>query len=131
MEKKHTKMKKQSLLYTPVGIGFLAIILLYMAYTTYGVYAKWSDANAKLGEAEDAYTATVARHDAISSDLEVLSTPRGKEEVIREKFHVVKEGEGVVVLPGDALAEQVAGMPKEKEKKGFWLVFKGIFTKGE
>ncbi len=130
MEKRHAKIKKrkQSLLYTPIGIGFLAAILLYLGYSTFGVYTKWSDAHAKLTEARAAYTATVERHDAISDDLHTLSTDRGKEEIIREKFNVVKEGEGVVVLPNTGAAQEEAAAVKPKEKKGFWQFLKAIFV---
>lgn len=133
MPKKHTTIKKQkqSLLYTPVGIGFLAAIFLFMAYSTYGVFTKWSDANGKLLEAQESYSATVARHEAISKDLETLSTPRGKEEIVREKFNVVKEGEGVVVLPGSADSSTLVAETAPKKKKGLWQAIKGIFTKGE
>lgn len=122
-------MKKQSLLYTPVGIGLLAIVLIYMVYTTYGVYSKWSESHSKLVETRDAYTATVARHDAISDDLRELSTPRGKEEIIREKFQVVKEGEGVIVLPASPALEESMEAVKMKEKKSFWQTLIGIFSK--
>ncbi|MBP6926496.1 MAG: hypothetical protein KBB70_02235 [Candidatus Pacebacteria bacterium] len=133
MQKKHTNIKKQkqSLLYTPIGIGFLAALFLYMAYSTYGVFTKWRDSHTKLIEAEESYTATVARHEAISKDLNTLSTPRGKEEVVREKFNVVKEGEGVVVLPGSADSATLTAETAPKKKKGFWQALKGIFTKGE
>ena len=133
MAEKHAKIKKQkqSLLYTPVGIGFLMALFLYMVYSTYGVYTKWSDAHAKLVEAQASYTATVARHDAISKDLAALSTERGKEEVVREKFNVVKEGEGVVVLPADPNTSDFATLNTPKPKKSFWAVLKGLFSKGE
>ena len=133
MQKKHTNIKKQkqSLLYTPIGIGFLAALFLYMAYSTYGVFTKWRDSHTKLIEAEESYTATVARHEAISKDLNTLSTPRGKEEVVREKFNVVKEGEGVVVLPADPNASDFATLNTPKPKKSFWAVLKGLFSKGE
>ncbi len=130
MPKMHAKIKKQkqSLLYTPIGIGFLVIVLLYMSYSTYGVYTKWRDAHTKLVEAQESYTATVARHDAISADLSALSTARGKEEVVREKFNVVKDGEGVVVLPGSA-DDQVTSNTTPKAKKGFWAWFTGLFKR--
>ena len=130
MPKMHAKIKKQkqSLLYTPIGIGFLVIVLLCMSYSTYGVYTKWRDAHTKLVEAQESYTATVARHDAISADLSALSTARGKEEVVREKFNVVKDGEGVVVLPGSA-DDQVASNTTPKVKKGFWAWFTGLFKR--
>ncbi len=134
MEKRHAKIKKrkQSLLYTPVGIGFLVLLLLYIGYSTYGVFTKWSDAHAKLVEAEESYTATAARYDAITEDLHDLSTDRGKEEIVREKFNVVKEGEGVVVLPNTGTPEEDAKVAGQtKEKKSFWQFLKGIFTKDE
>lgn len=126
---KKVKKNKQSLLYTPVGIGFLAIVLLYLAYATYGIYSKWSDANQKLLMTKEGYSATVARHNAISDDLHRLSTERGKEEVIREKFNVVKNGEGVVVLPGDG--EEMGNQKAEsvENKKNFWQYFKEFFAK--
>ncbi|MEN9582796.1 MAG: hypothetical protein RL641_750 [Candidatus Parcubacteria bacterium] len=133
MEKRHAKIKKRknSLLYTPVGISFLAIALIYIAYSSFGVFAKWKGAHAKLIDAQDAYSATAARYDAISNDLRALSTDRGKEEIVREKFNVVKAGEGVVVLPSSGTMEEEAVAPLPKEKKSFWAFLKGVFRKDE
>jgi hypothetical protein len=130
MEKQHAKIKKRknSLLYTPIGISFLAIMLLYLAYSSYGVFLKWSEAHAKLTDVEDSYGATFARYDAISADLEALSTNRGKEEIVREKFNVVKDGEGVVVLPFMRASVEETVEPLPKVKKSFWSFVKGLFV---
>ena len=129
MEKKHVKMNKQSLLYTPIGILLLAIVLLYIVYKVYGVYVKWGEAHTNLSQAENVYTATVSRHNAIAKDIQELETPRGKEEIIREKFDVVRDGEGVVVLPEEDSSLTEDSMPKNGTSKGFWYFLKHIFTR--
>ena len=64
---------------------------------------------------------------ALSNDISKLETEEGKEEVIRSKFQVAKEGEKMVTI----VNEDNKGPLTEKEKinHGFWNWIKGIFNK--
>lgn len=66
------------------------------------------------------------RKEKLSSDIEKLNTDEGKEELIRENFGFVKEGEGVVVVVEDKEQNEI---PVVKENKGFFSFLKNIFKK--
>ncbi|MEI8270399.1 MAG: septum formation initiator family protein [bacterium] len=62
----------------------------------------------------------------LSTDIEKLGTDNGKEEVIRENFGMVKEGEQVVVIVDDKSINE----PEKKEKSGGIInFFKSLFNK--
>ena len=65
-----------------------------------------------------------ARKAKLSEDIKKLGTDEGKEEVIRENFGMVKEGENVVVIVDDKNATE----PGKKEESG-WIInfFKNLF----
>ncbi len=84
-----------------MGIVFLLLVTLYVGYSAFALYGKYAEARDKKKEAEAALIEAQTREAQVKADLDKLSTDRGREEVIREKFNVVKEGEGVVVIPGD------------------------------
>jgi hypothetical protein len=113
-------IKKRKLLYTPVGITLLFILTLYIGYSVFELYGKYAEARDKKN------TAAAALHDAenrraqVQSELDKLSTDRGREEVIREKFNVTKEGEGVVVIPGDETSGDKETGATSTKKEGFF-----------
>jgi hypothetical protein len=113
-------IKKRKLLYTPVGIALLFILTLYIGYSVFELYGKYAEARDKKNTATAALLDAENRHSQVQSDLDKLSTERGREEVIREKFNVTKEGEGVVVIPGDETGtDQEIGVTSAK-KEGFF-----------
>ena len=62
----------------------------------------------------------------LSSDIDKLGTDKGKEEMIRENFGMVKEGEGVIVVVDDKNQQDISN---QKENKGFFSFFKNLFRK--
>jgi cell division protein FtsB len=58
------------------------------------------------------------------SDIEKLNTDKGKEEVIREKFGVVKDGEQVIVIVDD---KSQTATPSQVGSNGFFSFIKNIF----
>src|SRR5258706_2777770 len=97
---------------------FLA--LLYISYSSYGLFGKFKEARKKRAIAEAALIETEARKAQVQADLDKLSTDRGREEVIREKFNVVKEGEGVVVIPGAINDNETSTLVQAQPKEGFF-----------
>src|SRR3990172_8407411 len=61
---------------------------------------------------------------ALGSQIEKLKTNDGLEEKIREKFRVVKEGEGLIVIVDDQNSSNVALTPKTAS---FWNFLKNLF----
>jgi len=62
--------------------------------------------------------------DSLEGQIEKLKTNDGVEEKIREKFRVVKDGEGLVVIVDD----QKPAEPEAPAKQGiFWSFLKDLF----
>ena len=120
--------RKRKLLYTPIGIAVLFLAFVYVSYSTIGLYGKYKEAMAKNKVAASALADARDREYKIQTESDKLATDRGQEEIIREKFDVVKGGEGVVVIPDDSLGQSAsADSAVSAEHKGFWDFLKNIF----
>ncbi len=119
MQKNYFQQKRK-LLHSPVAITLMFLALLYISYSSYGLFGKFKEARKKRAIAEAALIETEARKAQVQADLDKLSTDRGREEVIREKFNVVKEGEGVVVIPGDINDNETSTLVQAQPKEGFF-----------
>jgi cell division protein FtsB len=64
------------------------------------------------------------RKEKLSGDILKLNTDKGKEEIIRENFGLVKEGENVIVIIDD---KEKTEAPAEPKNKGIFSFFKNIF----
>jgi cell division protein FtsB len=78
--------------------------------------------NKKIQEAE--ISNLEKRKEKLSSDIEKLGTDKGKEEMIRENFGLVKEGENVIVIVED---KNQVKTPVEKKENSFFSFFKRLF----
>ena len=65
-----------------------------------------------------------ARKTKLTSDIEKLGTDEGKEEVIRDNFGMVKDGESVVVIVDD---KNTTEPEKKPETGGIINFFKNLF----
>lgn len=65
------------------------------------------------------------RREKLSNDIEKINTEKGKEEIIRENFGLVKEGEEVIVIIEDK--NNISNL-SENKNKGFWFFLKGLFN---
>lgn len=115
--------RHRSVFHSPAAIVIYFIAIVYLAFLVVRIAGKSREAgeNRRIAEAELAELA--ARRESLAADIERLETDDGLEEAIREKFRVVKEGEGIVVIIDEP--EDDAGT--KKEGGGFWKFVKGIF----
>lgn len=74
--------------------------------------------------AEDKLSQLMVQKEKLTADINQLNTPDGVEEVIRNKFGLVKEGEGMIVIVEDKNKE-VAPTPSKFSR--FWSYLKGLF----
>ncbi len=114
-----------------IRLGFWVLILIaivavvFMCFVTWGVYQKQKEAKREYDVQIESLGNLHSRKEALSLQLERLSTDRGVEEVVRKKFPVVKEGEEVIVL--------VDGEPGSEEsaieaKASVWDAIKSWFS---
>ncbi len=120
---------KQKLFHTTPMLLLLALFLLFFIYNIFGLMRKNAETKENKLRAAKENTDLVTQQSQINADIGELETDRGTEQVIREKFGVVKNGEGVVVVVDGADEETVT--PKPKESGGIIRFFKNIFSSGD
>lgn len=119
---------KRSLFHTTPAILIFAVLLLFFVYNIFGLIRKNGETKQNKVRAQIENAKLLDQQAHLDADMKELETDRGTEQVIREKFGVVKKGEGVVVVV-DAIP-QVKGESSEKEK-GLTGFFKRLFEKDE
>ncbi len=94
----------------------LSIILLFFAWGVMGVLVRMQTTRENRKIAEAKFAELQKKKEIFKYDVAKLGNQNGIEESIREKFPVVKEGEGLIIVVDDnAKIEE-----KDEEKKGFF-----------
>ncbi len=76
---------------------------------------------------EESQVSTLEKKQAtLDTEISDLKTDRGKEEVIRDKYRVVKDGEDLVVIPEEKKADSNLASAGSKAS-GFWNFLKEWF----
>ncbi len=86
------------ILYSPLLLVILLVALLFFSRATYSLWQKYGDAKDMISLLEKEKSVLNAKQDNLAARVSTLKTDKGVEEAIREKFKVIKEGEGVVVI---------------------------------
>ena len=109
------KRKIKRVLYSKTSIVVLAVLIFFLARSTYDIYGRQRLSVESFGESTREYESLKTREAHLTTSLLRLETEEGKEEEIRSKFGVAKPGEVVVTVIDDpALGSETA------VKKGFW-----------
>lgn len=79
-------------------LGILIVLALILGSNAISMYAKSRDAvrNKKAAEAE--LQELKDKEARLTTEIETLKTPEGAEAMLRSKYPVVEEGEGVVII---------------------------------
>ena len=115
--RERTKLRRA--LYAKPTILVIVIIASVSLSGAWNMYQKSKEAKANDYKANAALSALQTREAGLRSDIDRLSTPRGQEEEIRDRFMVAKEGEKVIIItpPKDDTVHAVT-VP-EDDKKSF------------
>lgn len=76
----------------------LIIIIIFLIRPTWNIYKKSRESENNLKRAEQELMALELRKNELSKNLENIKSEEGRDEEIRSKLGVAKEGETVVVL---------------------------------
>jgi hypothetical protein len=96
-----SKRKIQRRLYSKVSIVVLAIIVLILGKATFNIYRKSAESRDNLHKAETEQKKLLEKEEVLTKDIMRLKSEKGRDEEIRGKFSVVKNGENVVVIVED------------------------------
>src|SRR5882724_2387937 len=101
MEDVRKKRKAKTRLYNKVRLIVLAIIAIFLLTSTWRVYQKNRESRLNLAAAETQLTTLQDKQEKLTSDYAKIQTAQGKDEEIRKKFSVTKDGEQIAVIVDD------------------------------
>jgi|GEM_PF-1003634 len=102
------------------GISFFLVLVLLVIFVqaAVGMNMKAREAKEKRALAMDELRRLEARQTDLQTEIARLSSDRGIEEELRDRYFIAKEGERVAVVN---IGEPEAGTgPQEIKKGGFW-----------
>jgi cell division protein FtsB len=118
------KQKARKMRYSKPVLFVLAVILLVSLEGLLGIYRKHSEALEKAETARIDLLKLREREAELEKKVAFLKTERGKDEEIRKKFMVGKEGEGVILVV-DATPSTTPPAPAPKPSA--WTRFLDFF----
>lgn len=124
MAQNQSKNSLNKIIYSKPMVVVLFVFLALLSYSVFSLYKKRNEALVKAKSAQVELDRVKEKQDQIDSSLEKLSTPEGMEDAIRNKFQVVKDGEGLIVVT-DPNAKGVE--EQEEVKQTFWERIKEFF----
>ena len=125
-------LKKTNLFKTIVFSRTAALIIIFtivfMCYALISIGRKSIEASRARHLAESQASELSQKRQVLSTKLEALNTPSGKEAVLREQFPVVKEGERMVVISDEKSDPTGLSETDDSSKGGFWQFLKNLFN---
>lgn len=95
---------------------FFGLLLLFFAWGVIGLMSKMKMTIENRKIAENKFADLQKKKESFSADVAKLNSQSGIEESIRERFPVVKEGEGLIVV----VDEKEKAEEQKKEDEGFF-----------
>lgn len=92
------RRKRRSLLYSTPILIILFGAIWGLGTASLSMYEKLVYTREQRDEAENEYSALLEKESALSEKTAFLENERGREEIIRGQYGVVKDGEGVIVI---------------------------------
>jgi len=124
MDNFNTQKSYRGILKSKIFLIFILALLVVVSRATFKAYERDRYSRTNLEILERQKEELLSREDQLSSKINDLETGSGQEKIIREKFGVAKDGEGVVVLyePEEGASSEVKG------ESGFWQNIKRWFN---
>jgi len=126
MKRKTVLQKKKSIKHMLFSIPMIIILLIFVFFLTRGVtrmVMRSHDALQKLAEERIELERAQERNGSLATDLHLLRTDFGKEQLIRQKYNVALPGEEYVRLVG---REEKVRIIVEEDRSWFGGVFDSI-----
>jgi cell division protein FtsB len=116
----YQKRSLRGWLHTPIALGILGVIILFMMSVVYQRYSieqemveRREEAEAQLKELED-------RRADLEKKVEYLSNERGIEAEMRRNFDVARPGEQVVIILDEEKKPEIEPLQKTTEDKPWY-----------
>jgi len=119
------KKKTRKFMYSVPVLFFLFVVFVFSVSNAFSLYQKESDVRTKSEESKADLVVLEAQKIELQKRVDFLETERGKEEELRGRFMVGKEGEGVIMV----VDEKATTSANDQSKKtfGWWGRFLNFF----
>lgn len=123
------KRKARHFIYSNASIALLLVITVFLGYQVFGLHKKWSVSEVKRAEAVAELNSQIEEEESLRVRIEEIQTPEGRERAIRERFNVVKEGEGVIYVVEEdrSFGADIVLDREESEKSSFFEAIRSFF----
>lgn len=98
-----------------LGIAALALAAFGLSRAAWDMYGKFAEAAAARASAEGQLADLQSREQKIRADVAALSSERGVEAAVRERYGVARPGEGQIDI-----VRQAASSTALKQERGLW-----------
>jgi cell division protein FtsB len=119
----YQKRSLRGWLHTPVVLGILGLIILFMMSVVYQRYTIKTEMVERQIEAENHLKMLEERRAELEKKVEYLSNERGIEAEMRRNFDVARPGEQVVIILDDEKKPEIEPLPKTETDNRPWYKF--------
>lgn len=107
------------------SLVILSLLLVFFAINIILFLGKMIEARKSRDIAENKVTELLDKKDQLHTEINTLNTDKGKESLIREKFGLAREGEGMIVVINPKKNEEVEG--NQEKQSNFFSFFNRLF----
>lgn len=122
-EKGHTL---KSFFYSRTSIVLLAVVSVFSILSVISIFEKRKEAKTQATIAEKRLLDLQERKETLTKDIAHINDQTGKEELLRDRFHVVAPGEELVIIVDENEKTQV--VLDKKSEASFWDTIRTFFT---
>jgi cell division protein FtsB len=113
--------------------GTIIVLLFLIVFTGFGLFSvisKSMNASRERKVAENEIIKLRTKEIDLSKKIDMLKTPEGQNQILKEQYPVVESGEHVVVITENTSSfNSSSGNLKMIKKKSFWDYLKNLFKK--
>jgi hypothetical protein len=120
------KQKVRKIKYSKPALFLLSVFFLLSLEGLWHIYEKHSEALEKAEEAQGDLRDLQKREAGLEKKVVFLKTEKGKDEEVRKKFMVGREGEGVILVV-DPIHSGEPPNPSPEKKPSVWTGFLNFF----
>jgi cell division protein FtsB len=116
---------KESFFYSRFWIAILVIFFVITAFSIYKMYRKYDHAKTIRDDFQIELLQTKQHQAELQKNIDSLSTDRGKESEIRDRYRVVKDGEQMILIVDNQESPKLT--PPPSKPLTFWQKIINVF----
>lgn len=118
---------KESFFHSRFWIGVLLIFFCITAFSVFKMFKKYTHAKTIRDDFQLELSETQKHQADLQKNIDALSTDRGKEAEIRDRYRVVKDGEQMILIVDNQEKPSVTKAISPPQPINFWQKILGLF----